>query len=483
MPLHEDVVGEPPQGVMAEAATMLPAEPERPGVRDEAAQPAAQDYEYIRQDGTVEYAANREEAIKLCPVLGKLAVQDSEAANLLLDIASIGQAKLAEKAERPKPETPKQTEPTVKLIEPVEQAKIQTSEKASEAVRSETAVRTYIDHQERRAHEAAILETVTSTDPKPVTESGKIIPGQTEPEQDSPQKRPSPAQPHAIAESRLTHEQLEHEAGQVIMPIKVVAATKLAEPQLDVIQTARQTPTDEMQTIGRVVEPAKQGPQASQEDVEQALPTVVDVTSEKLDRESLRIYEDFRDALALVIAPSSEQLMSETEANTVTGENEPRDIDEAQEAEPLPVIAVTVSARLNELAAGDRETIVPVLAEIVETIRVIEALKSEDAELEVVEIVQMGLEDLVVTLFERLGIEYEAADVEQFVAVLLRPTFQPPEPEIKELTIPDLEHDGTHEAKFYSASTAAGFFTEAEHGLERLLGTFVLLSAIARHAA
>jgi hypothetical protein len=238
-----------------------------------------------------------------------------------------------------------------------------------------------------------------------------------------------------------------------------------------------------VQNVDQVVVPAEQRPQTSQEDVEPVPPTAVDIMPEKLDRESLQVYEDFRDALALVIAPSSEQLMSETEANTVTGENEPRDIDEAQEAEPLPVIAVTVSARLNELAAGDRETIVPVLADIAGTIRVIEALKSEDAELEVVEIVQMGLEDLVVTLFEQLGIKYEIGDAEQFVAVLLRPTFQPLEPEIKEFTILDLEHDGTHEAKFYSASAAAGFFTEVEHGLERLLGTFALLSAISRHAA
>src|SRR5487761_1693947 len=100
----QEAVAAPPQSVIAEAATLPLLEPEQAGLNNEVTQPAVQGYEYTRQDGTVEHAGNREEAIKLCPVLGKLATQDSEAANMLLDMASIGQSKMAEKAERPKPE-------------------------------------------------------------------------------------------------------------------------------------------------------------------------------------------------------------------------------------------------------------------------------------------------------------------------------------------------------------------------------------------
>lgn len=50
---------------------------------------------YTRADGTTEQAANLEEAMKRCPVLGKMTL---EQANVLLELASIGQAKMAETA-------------------------------------------------------------------------------------------------------------------------------------------------------------------------------------------------------------------------------------------------------------------------------------------------------------------------------------------------------------------------------------------------
>lgn len=78
---------------------------------DNFAEAATHGYEYRRQDGTVEHAPNREAAIRLCPVLGEMAMNDPEAANLLLDMASIGQDMMAEKAERAEPEKDHHTGP------------------------------------------------------------------------------------------------------------------------------------------------------------------------------------------------------------------------------------------------------------------------------------------------------------------------------------------------------------------------------------
>lgn len=53
-------------------------------------------YEYIRADGTVETANSIEDAMRRCPVLGGMAM---EQAGMLLELAAIGKAKLAEETE------------------------------------------------------------------------------------------------------------------------------------------------------------------------------------------------------------------------------------------------------------------------------------------------------------------------------------------------------------------------------------------------
>jgi hypothetical protein len=62
-------------------------------------------YRYERSDGTVETAESIEDAMRKCPVLGGMAL---EQASVLLELAAIGKAKLAEEAkyEEPKPHEP-----------------------------------------------------------------------------------------------------------------------------------------------------------------------------------------------------------------------------------------------------------------------------------------------------------------------------------------------------------------------------------------
>jgi hypothetical protein len=59
------------------------------------AEEAEASYTYQREDGTVERALNAEDAIARCPVLGKLAVEDPEQANVLLELASAGKDNVA----------------------------------------------------------------------------------------------------------------------------------------------------------------------------------------------------------------------------------------------------------------------------------------------------------------------------------------------------------------------------------------------------
>jgi hypothetical protein len=55
-------------------------------------------YTYQRADGTVERAFNAEDAIARCPVLGKLAIEAPDQANVILELAASGKAKMAAEA-------------------------------------------------------------------------------------------------------------------------------------------------------------------------------------------------------------------------------------------------------------------------------------------------------------------------------------------------------------------------------------------------
>lgn len=75
-----------------------------------AAAPAAEEgaYTYQRADGTVERALNAQDAISRCPVLGKLAIEAPDQANMLLELAAAGKAKMTagpeDEPQKPKPE-------------------------------------------------------------------------------------------------------------------------------------------------------------------------------------------------------------------------------------------------------------------------------------------------------------------------------------------------------------------------------------------
>lgn len=58
-------------------------------------------FEYTRQDGTIERAQTAKEVFDKCPVLGKIALESPDTANLMLELAAIGKAKMREQAPEP----------------------------------------------------------------------------------------------------------------------------------------------------------------------------------------------------------------------------------------------------------------------------------------------------------------------------------------------------------------------------------------------
>lgn len=540
MPLNEavqELATEPPQEVVTEAANV---------------QQVTQSYEYTRQDGTVEHAASREEAIKLCPVLGNLAMKDPNAADLLLNMASVGQAKMAEKTERLKPETPKQepTSKSEKVARPTEPTKVQPAE---------TVTATDAAHLNRQSQEA--VSTGIIQEQKPV---GAVVPSkaaavlekvatQEKPKRHSLLEQPNPLH-RSMAEAHMLHEQQIREAAQAALLDKRVQPLPVRAVAPEPTELARQTRVHEVLEAGQTLVALEQQPIIAQEQIEypvsaaadtylqdklavfnieqlvvdqeradlvdeqvEFVPPVIDTLldygqiepvdkinelagdvpavdeviseveqiepvswSDELDKEPLELCEDFTKALQALVTISAEQLSVTTELTIDATEPS---IDDKPENQPMPAIAVAVAERLDELETDEKEVVSPVPTDIVKTIHLMDMLEAKEAASVVVGTMQAELEELVITFFEQLGIEYEPEDIEHFITVLLRSDFQPPQPEVTELVPVDLEHDGTHEAKIHFTSTTASLIADVEHNLEQLLGTLVLFNTPVREAA
>ncbi len=81
-------------------------------------------------------------------------------------------------------------------------------------------------------------------------------------------------------------------------------------------------------------------------------------------------------------------------------------------------------------------------------------------------------EALCIMLFEEIGVEYTQQDIEQFMAVLLHPEFQPPLPAEEAIEQLDLEHLGTREAKHFRQ--LVGSLVGPKSPIRNVLGTFAL---------
>jgi hypothetical protein len=187
----------------------------------------------------------------------------------------------------------------------------------------------------------------------------------------------------------------------------------------------------------------------------------------EVDDGTLQIYSNFREALQTLI--SGHESIAEVESlNSI-------DAIETEGTEPLSNIVTVVVEKLDSIEIGERSDVNSELSGIVEMVQII---RSEAAESETAQAAQAKLKQAVVALFEKLDIEYEADDVDKFIAVILRPDFISLLLPAENYVIADLEKDGTHEAKKRLSSTAADFVNGAQYSLEKLLGVIMLIGSV-----
>jgi len=534
MPLHEAVmetVATPPSETMegmVDAQQIVEQAPMAPSP-DEAASATTQGYEYTRQDGTVERAANAQEAIKLCPVLGKLALKDPDAANLLLEMSALGQAKMKEqpeKAERQEQPEPKKPERSDKhTAEPETTGHHQAEVAAPEPAESHAAK--VVLAAVRKDLDQTLNVQQQATEPKPITEA-KPLP---EPVGHSERKPAGVIEPIARPVTERNAEESRHQeiaASQSVVVVQpeavhlyeVEATEQVRRQQLEVqLQSEPVTPvqqqlerieplSDADSEVAAMVDAIFDTPESSfledEHNVAAMLPdalatpdaatlpasehvaSVIEGTpkqitwEDELEAEPMELYDDFVGALHTLIEtatiPDNDGTPADVADLLVANELQDQAVEVRPMLEPVPAITVVVAERLDGYTADEKAEVAPTLQAIMTTVQVVQALETGLAtEPEVIQTVTAQLEEQIVVLFEQLGIEYEAEDVEQFMRVLLQPDFQPPQTEVTESEEVDLEQDGTHEAKQHFVQAVSDGIADAEHDAERLLGRLTLL--------
>jgi hypothetical protein len=190
-------------------------------------------------------------------------------------------------------------------------------------------------------------------------------------------------------------------------------------------------------------------------------------------KEPAEIYEDLTYALESIVASPTKEIVTEIARAPTDAEVTEAPVTVNEEAAPLSDIVVTVAEKLGELGTELKEAVAPVLKDAIETIQTIKLLEAEEADAETIVAAKEKLEVLVAEVFEQIGIAYETEDIEQFIAVLMKPVLRLARSQHIEAVV-DLEHDGTHEAKRHFAQVVSNL-ADVEDKMEQLLGRLVLV--------
>lgn len=435
-----------------------------------------QGFEYTHGDGSVHHAETAEQARAACPVLGKMAV---EQANLLLEVAAIGQAKLKEQIPKPevKPPEPKpkqagtdKTDELITHIEPMRRTIV--TEESGRPVAKEVSVpnvasTVQLEEELIRAITAADIENIILDEPTKVVKKIPVPTRLVSERLEEPHLQEvaiktsvneSVANTLDIAEDSSTMRVM---ASELPIPVKAMTPAEKGNKPTE-------PPSEHSEPIGEVITLPTDitEPIVSSENMESGeVLTVVGWTTE-LDAEPLELYDDFTEALHNILALSKDMAVDEVSTETEINSQEAGEAIDSQ-----PSIAETVAERLTELTPEDKEVVLPVLRDIVSTIQEIRLLEVEEADPETVSAAEAQFEELVTTLFEVIGIDYNEHDVKQFIILILQPDFQPPQSEVKKEI--DLEHTGTREAKWHFPQLTNSVST-VQQQLQQVLGMFAL---------
>jgi hypothetical protein len=502
----------------------------------EVATAETQGFRYVRKDGTVEHAATPEEVFKRCSVLGELAMKDPDIANLLLDIASIGQTKIA-REERSKPEATKparepatKSSKTTSITQP-ETATTKNNEMPSKSrelrlEQIETARREILELSAQAVELEPLItgETPGKLKVKEAPKKNVVTTARTKAQESAIHKKPRENQTvtrrrNMKTDTRLalisteqadrTHESKSHEAADRPAPqarpkrqaqsekqyqIKVV--NKKAKPAITVKKVIRE------KFISREDQTAAQSEPAATHCEEIAVEPIVSPTevpffemtelphetleqvieTATTERDPLKFYDDFTEELQSLIATmeilsadDTEEVSEFSAAARTAGESKETEL----QVENTPAVILAVAERLNELDTDQKVAVALTLQDIVEAARSAELLQETESQpreqLEVTEAAAERLKEQVAVLFEQLGVDYEPEDIEQFIKILPALNKQVTAPELQEKAAEaDLEHDGTREAK-WRLSRLTGNLSDARSAAGQLLGQLALL--------
>lgn len=487
-------------------------------------------YEYTRQDGTVERAANAAEAIKLCPVLGELALKDPESADLLLELSSLGQAKMNEQANNAAPQeraSIKQPHKSDKVLSPQNSSEHQLAEAFSQEPTVRQTVKPVLPEVKDHIKQALIMQHqeveriyMSATEPKPepakiskekpgnavvITVENHSVARDTEKirHQTSVKKVTLAERPEKLPIYKATAKE-----NDIHQEVKIPKHTEAAKPVDHKRQEFIEQYAYKESEIAIAVEAIFEAPVMSLLDdyhedkveppdvsaipgvvtplaFEHEEPTITHIPEflaweDPLEEKPLEIFDDFTEALHRLFETETLLVISEEQTDLI--ELPPKDelpnvdVLPVPEAEVAPTIVEIVAQRLDECAADEKEEIAPMLQDIVDTIEVLEMLEAEPiTEPEVTESVSAQLEEQIIILFEQLGIEYKAEDIEKFMLVLIKSDFKPQQREITENETVDIEHDGTHEAKRHFAQQFSCGHAVASDWSDRQLGRIILM--------
>lgn len=461
------------------------------GVATEALIPPAetttQGYEYIHADGSVHRTETVEAARLICPVLGKMA---TEQANLLLEVAAIGQQKI-------------NNEP--KGLEPNKSEKIILKEKTlSDKTADDARLETY----SKIIPEAQTIDVGTAPENKAATTSmnvgAAITHKQTEASAASTETRPS------VYELIVTPE--------VSTQNKVSDIIAQSEAHLEVeahINTAEDTTSVDMEPLYYQDQDVKQLLPTAQDNIEQigALPTEFklseieeaapleaellemsalnneqlateyseqETSADEPGKELVEVYDDFTNMLEISIALTEEIPMdsAENQAKTISSAIELNSTQELQMASEAATIATVVAEELQKQTKQEKEATAHLLGNITDTLQTITTLEVVNATPEIAKVERAELEVQIIVLFEQLGIEYESKDIKHFAAVLLNSKLKlmQLEEELPTKAL-NLESNGTREAKYSLPQMINNTTDDIERDIRRLMGVFALFHA------
>ncbi len=403
-------------------------------------------FEYTRENGTVEYAPDVETAQKLCPILGKMSL---EQAGFMFQLAAIGNA-VEDTITHPTEEVIEDTdlglfpelpglfdEPTANSAP--KQAAVEVESRPT----SEVEPRPLWDLSSLAPTAVIDMPAVKTVEiSKPVEEIG------TKAALETPKVESKPA--HEVTVDKIEVSQVEvvetPEPEEVSEAIEIKETETETETQVVIIKLPEEAPVEEVvtDTIDSIEIPAEENEI---------------IFNEEQFAEPEEIIEEFTEALEAyvnepIVAKEPETKIEFADIEFTKTEAE---VEEVEIQQVVPPIIIEVTRHLEALEPEEQEVIAPILEEIIELI--------ESTPIEELEMVDEELEKLTEELFEATKIHYEEEDVRTFIKVLKKLEFALPE---------DSEEDEIQQV-LQSQANATTAQSSSKSKLRRLIGMFATL--------